>query len=91
MWHGAQKYGNRERRLRALDMLFEPFQSVAFDDTAARQYADIRHELEIEGRIIGPNDLQIAAIARGHGLTIVSADPGFGSVPGLKVEDWTQP
>ena len=91
LWHGAQKYGNRERRLRALDLLFAPFGSLPFDDAAARQYADIRHRLEAQGRVIGPNDLKIAAIARAHGLTLVSADPEFGRVAGLKVEDWTQP
>jgi tRNA(fMet)-specific endonuclease VapC len=36
LWHGAEKYGNRERRLRALDMLFTPFTSLPFDDAAAR-------------------------------------------------------
>lgn len=24
LWHGAEKYGNRERRLRALEMLIAP-------------------------------------------------------------------
>ena len=90
LWHGAEKYGNRERRLRALGMLFAPFASLPFDDAAARHYADIRHQLELQGRVIGPNDLKIAAIARTHGLTLVSADQEFSRVPGLKVEDWTQ-
>ena len=90
LWHGAEKYGNRERRQRALDMLFAPFASLPFDDAAARHYAEIRHQLEVQGRVLGPNDLKIAAIARTHGLTLVSADQGFGRVPGLSVEDWTQ-
>jgi hypothetical protein len=25
LWHGAEKYGNRERRLRGLEILFAPF------------------------------------------------------------------
>jgi tRNA(fMet)-specific endonuclease VapC len=90
LWHGAEKYGNRERRQHALDMLFAPFASLPFDDAAARHYAEIRHHLEVQGRILGPNDLKIAAIARTHGLTLVSADLGFSRVPGLSVEDWTQ-
>lgn len=32
LWHGAEKYGNRERRRRALDTLFAPFASLPFDD-----------------------------------------------------------
>jgi len=90
LWHGAEKYGNRERRLRALDMLFAPFASLPFDDAAARHYAEIRHRLEVQGRVIGPNDLKIAAIARTHGLTLVSADQEFSRVPGLTVQDWTK-
>ena len=90
LWHGAEKYGNRGRRRRALDMLFAPFVSFPFDDAAAGHYAEIRHHLEVQGRIIGPNDLKIAAIARTHGLILVSADQEFSRVPGLSVEDWTQ-
>lgn len=90
LWHGAEKYGNRERRHAALARLFAPFACLPFDDAAARHYADIRHQLELKGTLIGPNDLMIAAIARAHGLTLVSTDPGFGRVPGLTVEDWTQ-
>ena len=71
-------------------MLFAPFVSLPFDDQAARHYAEIRHQLEIQGRGMGPNDLKIAAIARAHGLTFVSADKGFEHAPGLQVEDWTR-
>lgn len=90
LWHGAEKYGNRERRLRALEMLFAPFASLPFDDAAARHYADIRHQLELQGQMIGPNDLKIAAIARAQGLILVSANREFSRVPGLSVEDWPQ-
>jgi len=90
LWHGAERYGNRERRFRALEMLFSPFASLPFDDVAARHYAHIRHQLELKGVVIGPNDLKIAAIARHHGLTLVSADPEFARVPDLRVEDWTK-
>ncbi len=90
LWHGAQKYGNRERRLRALDMLFSPFVSLPFDDAAARHYAEIRQQLEVQGRVLGPNDLKIAALAKAHGLTVVSADQDFRRVPGLSVEDWAK-
>lgn len=92
LWHGAHKYERRERRLVALDVLFRQFASLPFDDAAARHYADIRHQLETKGQTIGPNDLQIAAICRANGLTLVSTNTSeFGRVQGLKVEDWTQP
>jgi hypothetical protein len=45
--------------------------------------------LEIQGRPLGPNDLKIAANARTHGLTLVSADQEFSRMPGLNLADWT--
>lgn len=92
LWHGAHKYGRPERRLQALSNMFQPFVSLPFDDDAARKYADIRHHLETQGQIIGPNDLKIAAICQAHGLTLVSSNtPEFGRIPALRVEDWTKP
>ena len=92
LWHGAHKYERKERRLMVLATLFGQFISLPFDDAAALQYGEIRHELEIQGRVIGPNDLQIAAICRARGITLVSANTNeFGRVAGLRVEDWTKP
>ena len=45
--HGAQKYGNRERRMTVPAETFAPYASLPFDDAAALAYAAIRHELEI--------------------------------------------
>ncbi|HEY9176006.1 MAG TPA: type II toxin-antitoxin system VapC family toxin [Verrucomicrobiae bacterium] len=91
LWYGAQKYEPGERRLRALQTLFQAFVSLPFDDAAARHYGVIRHGLEARGQIIGPNDLQIAAICLAHGLTLVSSNTSeFSRVAGLKVEDWTR-
>ncbi len=92
LWHGAHKYGNREARLSRLQQLFARHHSLPFDDDAAWHYADIRHGLELKGQVIGPNDLKIAAICRAHHLRLVTANTGeFLRVPGLDVEDWTQP
>ena len=90
LWHGAKKYERPDRRLVILAKLFEPFESLPFDDESAHHYADIRHHLEWEGVVLGPNDLKIAAIARAHELTLISADDGFNRVQGLQVEDWTR-
>ena len=41
--------------------------------------------------MIGPNDLKIAAICRGAGLTLVTSNTAEFSrdSPGLRIEDWT--
>lgn len=89
--HGAEKYGNRDRRVATVVQALAPFQSFPFDDDAAAVYAHIRHALEVAGHAIGPYDLQIAAICRQHGLTLVTSNRSeFTRVSGLEVEDWLQ-
>lgn len=86
--HGAEKYGNGERRLAILAETFAPYASLPFD-AAAAMYGRIRHELEIAGKVIGPNDLMIAAIAHANKLTLVTHNtPEFGRVSGLQIEEW---
>ncbi len=87
--HGAEKYGNRERRLGILRELFVPYVSLSFDDAAAAQYGRMRHELEVAGNVIGPNDLMIAAIAMANNHTLVTQNTSeFSRVRGLALEDW---
>jgi tRNA(fMet)-specific endonuclease VapC len=72
-----------------LDQLRAQFGSVPYADDAAVECGRIRAHLIAIGQIIGPNDLQIAAIGRFHGMTVVTHNTAeFGRVPGLLVEDW---
>ena len=87
--HGAEKYGNRDRRVATVRQTLAPFRSLPFDDDAAAIFAHIRHTLEVAGEVIGPYDLQIGAICLLHGLTLVTSDTrGFSRVNGLQIEDW---
>ena len=87
--HGAEKYGNRSRRIAIVHQTLSPFVSFPFDDADAVEYARIRHELETAGQVIGPYDLQIAAICIRHGFSLVTSNVGeFSRVHGLKVVDW---
>ncbi len=62
---------------------------LAFDAEAAAHYADIRAELERQGRVIGPYDLMIAGHARSRGLVVITGNLGeFTRVAGLRCEDW---
>jgi tRNA(fMet)-specific endonuclease VapC len=89
LWYGALKYGNPERRRAALVKLLSPYRSYPFADDSVEAYANLRHELDLRGQIIGPNDLMIAAIAQANGLTLVTHNTGeFGRVPNLKMENW---
>lgn len=87
--HGAEKYGNRDRRVATVVQTLAPFRSLPFDDQAAAVYARVRHNLEVAGQRIGPHDIQIAAICLVHGLTLVTSNSGeFSRIEGLKWEDW---
>jgi tRNA(fMet)-specific endonuclease VapC len=58
-----------------------PFDERAMDEFLALQQQRIR---------IGTNDLRIAAIAKAHGVKLLSRNlRDFRLVPGLDVEDWT--
>jgi len=69
--------------------MFADFESVFFDDDAARKYGQIRSDLARKGTPIGPNDLMIAAIASVHEAVLVTHNTReFLRVTDLKVEDW---
>lgn len=56
---------------------------------AAKHYGDIRSALERKGKIIGGNDLWIAAHALAMDVTIVTNnEKEFSRVKGIKVENW---
>jgi tRNA(fMet)-specific endonuclease VapC len=55
-------------------------------------YGSIRADLKSQGKLIGANDLWIAAHARHLGLTLVTNNVReFSRVNGLKIENWAEP
>lgn len=89
LYYGAYHSVRRDDNLALLERLFPTFPSLPFDGAAALHFGQIRTALAFAGTPIGPYDLQIAAIALAHGLTVVTHNTGeFERVPKLKVEDW---
>ena len=65
------------------------FPSLPFDDRSAEEYGKLRAILAAQGKMIGPNDLMIAAIALANQKTLVTHNTTeFNRVPGLLLEDW---
>jgi tRNA(fMet)-specific endonuclease VapC len=58
------------------------------DGATASEYASVRLQLKGSGRPIPSNDLWIAALARQHGLPLISRDQHFDSVLGLRRIHW---
>jgi predicted nucleic acid-binding protein len=90
---GEYRYGVKSSRLRVarerwLDELESSAIVLAVTSETSRIYADIRHELRVAGQPIPENDLWIAALARQHGLPILTNDAHFDQVSGLQRIGW---
>ena len=92
LWYGCLRSVNVAANRANVDAVLQPYLSLPFYDAAADAQARIRHHLDSLGTPIGPNDLQIAAIATTHGCTLVTHNTTeFGRVPGLILTDWELP
>lgn len=90
---GEYLYGIRQSHHRAryeqwMGEVLPLFDLLAVEQETARHYAGIRHELKAAGLPIPSNDLWIAALARQHRLPVVSRDPHFEAVKGLRLLAW---
>ena len=89
LWYGAERSTKAAAVRTKLTAFFAPYDSLPFDDLAAVEYGRIRGQLAEAGAPIGPNDLMIAAITRGRGLTLVTHNTReFSRIRGLSIEDW---
>lgn len=74
-----------------MDDVFETFDWAAqlpFDETAAREAAQIQRELRENGTPVKTPDVMIAAIARSVGGTVVTRDSDFDHIRNLPVENY---
>jgi len=86
---GARLAKNPAHEYARLRHAFGHWPRLPFDDTAAEAYGDIRAYLQRAGRMIGANDLLIAAIAQSRELILVTHNTSeFSRVPNLSIEDW---
>ena len=66
-------------------------ETLPWDSNAAKTYANLRADLEREGKLLGSMDMMIAAHALATGRVLVTHDQGFRRVRKLRIEDWTRP
>ncbi len=89
--HRAVEPRIRMKRSAFVEALLERFPLLPVDLATARTHAQVWAELAGAGKMVGPNDLWIAATALAHGLTMVTANVReFERVPGLVVEVWAE-
>ncbi|HWQ35777.1 MAG TPA: type II toxin-antitoxin system VapC family toxin [Blastocatellia bacterium] len=89
LYFGAFKSAQPQASLATVKAFISRFPVLPFDEASAETYGVIRADLAGQGRLIGPYDLQIAAIALAHGATLVTHNTGeFSRVAGLQLDDW---
>lgn len=88
--HRARDPVTRSRRSAWAEAVISRFPVLPVDLAAARAHARLWAQLTSEGRIIGPHDLWLAAVALSRGFTFVTANlRELERVPGLRLEGWS--
>ncbi len=89
LYYGAFKSTRIQENLATLENFFADLISLPFDAGSAKICGQIRADLQAQGTPIGAYDLQIAAIAMAHRLTLVTNNTReFSRINNLTIEDW---
>jgi predicted nucleic acid-binding protein len=87
------RFGILQSRLREtmeawIERSLSTVEILGIDGATTFHYAELRLALKSRGTPIPMNDLWISAIARQHGLPILSRDTHFDLVPGISRVSW---
>lgn len=87
--YGAERSQQRARALESVTRLVSLLPVLPMPWEAAATYGEIRAALEMQGQLIGGNDLWIAAHAKAARLILVSNNEReFKRISGLKLQNW---
>jgi tRNA(fMet)-specific endonuclease VapC len=86
---GAYKSKFPQKTLEKLEQFLDPFEVIPFDENVCYEFAAIRKQTEEDGKVVGPNDLIIASIAKFHrGIIVTRNTKEFGRIKDLMIENW---
>ena len=86
---GAEKSSKPKETRHILVQLISLIPVLPLDELVSIHYGKIRHNLQANGKLIGNNDLWIAAHAQANKLILVTNNVAeFERVPGLRIENW---
>jgi len=89
--YGVAKSQAQQRNQDALDEFLIPLEVLPFSDSATHAYGQIRASLERQGKIIGANDLLIAAHALSlDALLVTNNTREFERVSDLQLANWVE-
>lgn len=86
LYLGALNSSRREKNVARIDELVIKVTVLSSDTFTAKEYGNIKSELRKKGRPIPENDIWIAAIARQHGLKLITKDKHFSYIDNLDIE-----
>jgi tRNA(fMet)-specific endonuclease VapC len=87
--YGAEKSIKIDKNLEAIEDFTSHLEVLSYDAKASQHYGQIKAGLEKKGKIIGENDIHIAAHAISQGLILVTNNlKEFKRVPNLALENW---
>lgn len=87
--YGAEKSHHPKKALHILEELAGLIPPIPLSTDTGEYYGRIRSKLEKQGKLIGNNDLWIAAHALAADLILVTNNiKEFARVPKLKIENW---
>ena len=90
--YGAECSARPRSNHQAIDDFISALFVLGVDPEVARTFGEIKAQLRKDGMLIEDLDLLIAATARTFGLILVTNNEShFGRIPGLRLENWTQP
>ena len=91
LMYGVSKSSKKEVAIAILQEMMQILPLTPLPGAAGAVYGEIRAELEANGKIIGNNDLWIAAHALAAGLILVTNNEReFRRVKGLKIQNWVE-
>lgn len=88
LYYGVHKSSNVRKNLSRIEEFASYSAVLPCDVDTARYYGLIKNRLLEKGQPIPENDIWIAAVARQHGLVVVSRDSHFSEIENLKCEMW---
>ena len=89
LYFGACRYDNPNQRHELIEEFVSNMAILPFDKNCSKAAGLLRYELAKRGNLIGPFDLQIAATALSHNLTLITGNTReFSRVAGLGIETW---
>jgi tRNA(fMet)-specific endonuclease VapC len=91
LFYGLSKSARPHETLERLRTLTHSVPVLPLPEDAAEAYGHIRSNLEARGKMIGNNDVWIAAHAKAAGLILVTNNEReFRRIDGLTIENWAR-